>query len=86
MEATQIRQNIYGVFEWVTDDNKLSIHHLKHVITPRKQWNDYSVGEKGKAHYPGAGGEWDFIIQALGGKTLFFQISQLFDKNKQISE
>jgi hypothetical protein len=62
---------MYSVMQWTTDDNKVSVHHLKYVLHPKKPYNEYQVGDTGVAVFPGAKGEWDYKILALGGKTLF---------------
>ena len=57
----------FGLMEWLNDNNKLSIHHLKHIIAPKKSWNEYKVGDQGTANWPGAAGEWEFLIHGIAG-------------------
>lgn len=72
MERTQ--QNQYAIMEWLNDGNKLSIHHLKHVVEPVKSWNDFQAGDSGLALYPGTGdSRWQFKIHDVGGKFFLFQ-------------
>lgn len=59
----------YAIMEWPTDDHQVSILHLKNVISPKKPWNCYRKGDVGKSKYPGANGEWPFIIHEAGGNT-----------------
>ena len=60
-------QQCYALMLWTTDHNRVSIHHLKHIFSPKKPWNTYKIGETGKAVYPGVPGLWDFEILATGG-------------------
>ena len=56
----------FAVMEWPTDGNKISIHHLKNIETPKKQWNEYKKGDIGVAKY--GQGDWDFVIHEVGRK------------------
>lgn len=46
-------QTMYALMLWTNDHMRTSIHHLKHVIQPKKAWNEYRVGDCGTAKYPG---------------------------------
>ena len=67
-------QNEFAVLEWPDDGNQISIHHLKHIISPKRPWNEYQVGDSGMCLYPGAG-EWRYNILAVGGKKTYLRRS-----------
>ena len=54
---------------WPTDSGKMSVHSLGKIKEPLKPWNDFKLGDKGKASYPGYKELWDFEILAIGGKN-----------------
>ncbi|XP_062578170.1 uncharacterized protein LOC134240079 isoform X1 [Saccostrea cucullata] len=67
MSGSEMHEQVqYAVMEWPTDGNQVSILHLKHIISPKKAWNSYNKGDVGRSKYPGANGEWPFIIHGVG--------------------
>lgn len=69
----RVKQNQYALMVWLDDGNKLSIHHLKHVVEPLKSWNDFQTGDIGYALYPGTGdSRWKFKIHSVAGTYLLF--------------
>lgn len=77
LERAQIQ---YAIMEWLDDGNRLSIHHLKHVVEPVKSWNDFKTGDAGLSLYPGTGDRrWQFKIHGVGGKYFLFQFIYLLE-------
>lgn len=58
--------------KWTSDGNRLSVHHLKHVVEPKLDFDKYNIGDEGLAVYPGYAGKWAFVILAIGGKHFDF--------------
>lgn len=63
--SSKMAQNQYAIMEWTTDNNLISIHHLKHIVSPVKAWNAYRKGDEGTCTWPGKG-DYSFIIHAVG--------------------
>jgi hypothetical protein len=68
MDPTQMR---YAVLKWVSDNNKLSIEHLKVIQDPEKPYNDYSVGEHCTARFGPLKKLYPVVIVAVGGKWTY---------------
>ena len=54
--------------KWTNDGDRLSTLHMRHIIEPKKKFDNYMVGDHGLAVYPGYAGQWTFLILAIGGK------------------
>ncbi|XP_060573564.1 uncharacterized protein LOC132731403 isoform X2 [Ruditapes philippinarum] len=74
----------YAVIQWITDKNKLSIEHLKCVTEPKKAWNDYEAGEKGKAKFGKE--EFECLIRAVGPsrKSLMLDFKQALEERNAL--
>jgi len=83
-DAEKMAQNSYVVMKWTTDGNRMSTHHMKYIITPKKAWNDYKVGDEGQSTYPGYPGQWEFVILAVGGKTSHLPYFLIFIRPKDL--
>ncbi|CAC5408286.1 unnamed protein product [Mytilus coruscus] len=77
-------QNKFAVMLWQTDHGKMSVHSLGKIKEPLKPWNDFKLGYKGKASYPGYKELWDFEILAIGEcrKSMENKLTELIE-NKQ---
>ena len=67
--AVETKNSMYAVMKWTDDGNRLSVHHVKHIVEPKRP--SYNVGDDGLAVYPGYAGKWSFVILAIGGKHFF---------------
>jgi len=65
-------RNNFSVMKWTNDGNRLSVHHLKHIVEPKKGYDMYNTGDIGLAVYPGYPGQWAFVILCVGGKRILF--------------
>lgn len=67
---SSVSRNAFSVMKWTNDGNRLSVHHLKHIVEPKQHFDLYKTGDVGLAVYPGYRGQWEFVILAVGGKCI----------------
>ncbi|VDI43782.1 Hypothetical predicted protein [Mytilus galloprovincialis] len=81
-------QNKFAVMLWPTDSGKMSVHSLGKIKEPLKPWNDFKLGDKGKASYPGYKELWDFEILAIGEcrKSMDKKLTELIEKKQATAD
>lgn len=63
-------ENKFAVMRWLTDNNRLSVHDLNYVSSPKMPLDDYKPGMCGLAVFVGFSGLWEFRILNVGGKIV----------------
>ena len=61
-------QMMYAVLRWTTDDNKLSIEHMRVIVDPKISYNDYLPGDQCTAKFGPSSKLYPVTIVAVGRK------------------
>jgi hypothetical protein len=66
--SKKLAENKFAVMRWLTDNNRLSVHDLNYVSSPKMPLDDFKPGMCGLSVFVGFPGLWEFRILNVGGK------------------
>lgn len=76
----QGKNSKFAVMRWLTDGDRLSVHDLYYVSSPKLPVDEYKPGTCGLSVYVGFPGLWKFRILNVGGKNFsLLAIRSVFD-------